>query len=135
MSRTSRRRQITERAGNRCDYCHLAQEHEPFSVFHIEHIIAKQHRSDDSDDNLCLACSSCNLHKGPNIAGIDPDTDDVVPLYHPRQQSWEEHFRWNGAILMGITSCGRATTHVLQINSVESVELRETLIEEGVFPR
>jgi hypothetical protein len=28
----------------------------------------------DDPDNLALACHHCNLHKGPNLAGVDPRT-------------------------------------------------------------
>lgn len=132
MRSPSRRQRVTERAGDRCEYCHLAQECEPFSVFHLEHIIATHHRRDDSDDNLCLACASCNLHKGPNIAGLDPETGELVALFHPRNQLWDDHFQWGGASLTGKTACGRTTVHVLRINAAENVELRESLIKEGV---
>ena len=128
----SRRQRITVSAGNRCEYCHLPQEAEPFSTFHIEHVIARQHLEDDSDENLCLACSHCNLHKGPNLSGLDPDAvDSMINLFHPRRDDWREHFGWSGAVLFGKTAKGRATIHVLAINSVDRVELREELIEEG----
>ena len=29
-------------------------------------------------DNLALACIDCNLHKGPNLTGIDPETNQVT---------------------------------------------------------
>ncbi|MGY8644449.1 MAG: HNH endonuclease [Verrucomicrobiales bacterium] len=48
---------ISERAGNRCEYCHLPQKFEPFSIFQVDHVFAKQHIDDDSHSNLCLACS------------------------------------------------------------------------------
>jgi hypothetical protein len=81
-------------------------------------------------DNLCWACTSCNLHKGPNIAGIDQQTGQLVPLFHPRQQVWADHFEWNGAIIRGKTPVGRATAAVLAFNLPENVELREALIAE-----
>lgn len=128
-----RRQRITDRAGNRCEYCHLPQEAEQFSIFHVEHVIAKQHLKDDSDENLCLACSHCNLHKGPNLSGLDPDAvESVITLFHPRRDVWSEHFEWDGALLFGKTAKGRATIHVLAINAADRVELRETIIDEGL---
>lgn len=112
----------------------LHQKHEPFYVFHIEHIIAKKHVSDDSDENLCLACASCNLHKGTNIAGLDPDSGQITPLFHPREHNWDDHFMWEGPYLRAKTASARATIHVLRINSAENLELREALISEGTFP-
>lgn len=78
---------VRERAGDRCEYCHLKQEHLPFSTFHVEHVIARQHGGADDPSNLALACDRCNAHKGPNLSGIDPETGDIVPLYHPREHS------------------------------------------------
>lgn len=55
----------------------------------------RERAGDDDESNLCLACIDCNLHKGTNLTGIDPLTDEVTPLFHPRQQRWDEHFRWD----------------------------------------
>ncbi len=125
---------VRQRARNVCEYCRLAQEHEAFATFHVEHIIARQHGGDDDPSNLCLACISCNLHKGPNIAGIDPETKKIVPLFSPRDEDWNELFDWNGPVLIGKTASARATIKVLGINLAENVEHRRALIAEGVFP-
>jgi hypothetical protein len=53
---------------------------------------------------LALACFACNNHKGPNIAGVDQNTGDVIRLFHPRRDNWEEHFEWRGASLVGRTN-------------------------------
>ena len=124
------RRGVRERAGGACEYCRLAEADEPFASFHVEHIVARQQGGGDDPGNLCWACTSCNLHKGPNIAGIDPETKSLVPLFHPRQQTWDDHFEWNGAELRGRTAIGRATVAVLAINLPENVELREALMAE-----
>jgi hypothetical protein len=71
------------------------------------------------------------VHKGPNIAGIDPATRNIVPLYHPRQDRWGEHFRWVGARLIGLTPRGRATIVVLAINDPVNMSLRRSLQAEG----
>ena len=127
-----RRERITQRAQHRCEYCHLTQEAEPFSLFHVDHVIARQHLDDDSDENLCLAFSHCNLHKGPNLSGLDPDAiEQVVRLFNPRKDVWSAHFEWDGALLFGKTAIGRATIHVLAINAPDRLELREELIDEG----
>jgi hypothetical protein len=51
----------------------------------VDHIIARQHDGATTIDNLALACLHCNRHKGPNIAGRDVATGDLVRLFHPRQ--------------------------------------------------
>jgi hypothetical protein len=129
------RRLVRNRAGQRCEYCHLHQDHEPFFRFHVEHVVAKQHKGRDRSNNLALACHHCNEHKGPNLSGIDPRTRKVVRLYHPRRQRWDRHFRFVGARLVGRTPCGRATVAVLAMNSRDRVELREQLIASGLFDR
>ena len=45
------RRQVRERANDRCEYCRLPQAAAPFLTFHIEHIQASQHVRDDRLDN------------------------------------------------------------------------------------
>lgn len=47
---------------------------------------------------------------------------------------WARHFRWLGDVVIGRSRVGRATIAVLQMNAEERVELRQALIDEGVFP-
>ena len=98
---------VRTRAGHRCEYCHSHQADEPFFTFQIEHVIAKQHGGGDDESNLALACPHCNLHKGPNLAGLDPLDDALTPLFHPRRQRWEDHFAVRGPLVMGQTAVGR----------------------------
>jgi hypothetical protein len=81
-----------------------------------------------------LACFACNRHKGPNVAGVDPKTRRIVPLFNPRRHKWSRHFRWEGPVLIGRTPNGRATVIALKINLDHRIELRQGLIDEGVFP-
>src|SRR4051794_9946237 len=94
---------VRERARGRCEYCRFP---ETFGVrpFHCDHIIAEQHRGKSVIQNLAWACNHCNLHKGPNLSGIDPVTEETVRLFHPRHDSWNEHFAWEGAHLVGRTA-------------------------------
>ncbi|MCM3873943.1 MAG: hypothetical protein ND895_24910 [Pyrinomonadaceae bacterium] len=73
-----------------------------------------------------MACIDCNLHKGTNLTGIDPQTNDVTELFHPRHQHWDEHFEWQGIYLLGKTPAGRTTIRVLNINSDDQVALRSS---------
>jgi hypothetical protein len=102
--------------------------------FEIDHILALKHGGSTDAKNLALACFPCNNHKGPNIAGRDPLTERIVQLFHPRRQKWHQHFEWRGPDLMGLTPIGRATIAVLEINLPHRVSLRQSLIEEAVFP-
>ena len=115
---------VRGRAGNRCEFCGLAQEAEMFFTFHIEHIIARQHGGGDEPGNLALACYHCNQHKGPNLSAIDPVSGKVVRLFHPREQEWAEHFVRNGSIIDGLTDTGRATVALLKMNAPDRRRLR-----------
>jgi hypothetical protein len=127
-------RQVWQRARFRCEYCHLPAS-AILAPFQIDHIIARQHGGSDDPDNLALSCIYCNRYKGPNIAGIDPNTDQFVPLFHPRRDVWTVHFQWSGAELRPLTASARATLQVLSMNDPELVNLRRELMEEGMFPQ
>lgn len=126
------RDQVCARAGNRCEYCRIHQDHDSFYTFPVDHVIALQHGGKTVLENLALSCLRCNSHKGPNIASIEPATGAIVRLYHPRQDIWSDHFRWSGAILVGRTPIGRSTVELLAVNRPEYVLLRESLVSEGL---
>jgi hypothetical protein len=130
----ARRSAVRARAGLRCEYCRLHEDDDPFAPFHVEHIRALKHKGTDDLDNLALACHSCNLHKGANLSGIDPLTDALVPLFHPRRQRWKRHFRWDGPLIIGRTRSGRATVAVLAMNEDSRAAIRAPLIAAGLFP-
>jgi len=111
---------------NACEYCHLHQDDSPLAVLHVEHIIPKIHGGTDDLDNLALACIDCNLHKGTNLTGIDPQINEVTELFPPRRQSWSEHFEWQGIYVMGKTATGRTTIRVLNMNSDDQAALRSS---------
>ena len=70
----------------------------------------------------------CNLHKSPNVTGIDPGTGKIVALFHPRHDELAEHFRFQGLCIEGRTPSGRATVRVLALNDARRLELRAELI-------
>lgn len=125
-------RLVRERANDRCEYCRARQSDED-CPFEIEHVIARQHGGEDAPANLALACVSCNRHKGPNLAGVDPESGNIVRLFDPRRQNWRRHFQWDGPEVDGKTQVGRATIRVLGINHPGRVALRRTLIDVDTF--
>lgn len=124
---------VRQRAGNCCEYCQMPQDFDD-SPFEIDHIVALKHNGPTVARNLALSCLHDNSHKGSNIAGLDPRTRKLTPLFNPRRHKWDRHFRWQGAYLIGRTPIGRVTVAVLNINDPLRVELRKGLIEEGLFP-
>jgi hypothetical protein len=73
----------------------------------------------------------CNRFKGPNLTSFDPETDELVPLFNPRTQSWHEHFVLNDVMVIGLTPIGRATARLLNMNSEDRLKVRAVLKERG----
>ena len=124
--------EVQRLAGERCDYCRMPAAYDPLP-FQLDHIIAQQHGGETVLENTAWSCLHCNKHKGPNIAGIDPLTGQMVALFHPRRQRWHRHFEWDGPILVGRTRTARATIRVLAINDLAAVAFRAELMQEGVY--
>ena len=98
-----------------CEYC-LLPENASFYSHEIDHIVAVKHGGLTILQNLAYACWRCNRHKGTDLASLDPETLQIVLLYHPRNDRWDEHFRWNHGRLWGISPTGNATAELLQFN-------------------
>jgi hypothetical protein len=121
------KQRVRERARDCCEYCRLRQENEPDRRFHIEHIIARRHRGADDFANLALACTLCNLQKGACIGSLDPDSNEFTRLFHPRLDDWAQHFRRDGAMILGLTAIGRTTVWLLDMNCDDRVKMRRAL--------
>ncbi len=136
MSRTyipvALRRQVEERAHGCCEYC-LLPDFATFAAHEIDHIIAEKHGGRTESENLALSCTVCNKYKGSDLASIDPDTEKIVSLYHPRQNIWREHFQFSGAEFTPLTAIGRVTIRLLQLNRLDRVEERQLLLDAGII--
>ncbi len=103
------RNAVRKRAGGCCEYCRIANRSGTVP-FHVDHITPRKHGGPDDDLNLCFACFNCNMYKGYNLTGIDPSTGAITPLFHPRQQVWDEHFEIQADMtIAGLTPEGRTT--------------------------
>lgn len=120
---------VRTRAARRCEYCGIHEVDDLVLPFHVEHIRPRKHGGSDDPSNLALACNHCNLHKGANLSGIDPSSDKIVALFHPRTQQWPEHFKVVDCLIEGLTDVGRATIAVLVMNRTDRVELRRALTD------
>ena len=121
---------IRSRAGLHCEYCRLPQKYSELA-HHVEHIVAKQHGGSDQADNLALACHRCNLHKGPNLTGVDPVSGEIAALFNPRRDAWPHHLSFDGEWIVGLTATGRATVQVLAMNDPRRRELRREIAKYG----
>ena len=121
------RRLVHERAFGACEYC-LAPEATALFEHEVDHIVAEKHGGTTTEDNLALACSTCNLHKGSDIGSLDPLTGELVPLFHPRRERWQEVFHLVGAEIVARTAAARATVRLLQLNRPDRVAERAVLV-------
>ena len=94
MTETEQR--VRRRARNRCEYCKLPQSASRLR-HQFDHIISRQHGGGDELSNLALSCVHCNLHKGPNLAGLDPVTLESPVFSTLATDRWSEHFAWQAA--------------------------------------
>jgi 5-methylcytosine-specific restriction endonuclease McrA len=132
---------IRERARYLCEYCH-SPERLSASRFSIDHVIPKSMGGPDDIENLALACRRCNERRYNFVAGIDPQTQKIVPIFNPRQQKWSEHFVWlaQGIAIEGTTPIGRATCLRLDLNDTrypkeDSIrETRRFWMQTGLHP-
>jgi len=68
-----------------------------------------------------------------DLTSIDPNTNEIVPLYHPRHDRWVDHFQLDKGEIVPLTPVGRVTVRLLQFNRPERVEERKLLIEADLF--
>ncbi len=129
------RRTIKERADYRCEYCLLPNSHSP-STFHLEHIIPLIKGGNNTLANLAYACTGCNEFKSAKTTAIDPATGEKIPLFHPRKDNWNDHFKWSDDSLhiIGITLKGKLSIQALNMNREGLLNLRQLLKNAGLHP-
>jgi hypothetical protein len=126
---------VFERDSGRCQYCHLLQVGQA-AVFHINHIIPKSKGGPTEDANLALQCPYCSLRKSDKLNASDPSTGDSVPLFHPLQQRWSEHFALDiDGTCRGLTAVGRGTVEALRMNDPLPRVARALQIRFGLLTR
>jgi hypothetical protein len=139
MSRTyipkALRDKVAAQARHRCGYC-LTAEVIVGTPMEVDHLIPEALGGSTVEENLWLACSLCNGHKGNRIAALDPTSGEVVRLFDPRRQNWREHFQWTpeGDRLLGLTPVGRATVAALNLNRPSLVVARRAWVTVGWHP-
>ena len=102
--------------------------------FHVEHITPQCAGGATELGNLALACPSCNLHKADRTLAVDPQNGERVPLFHPVEQSWSDHFRFTGYRIEGLTPVGRATVAALDLNHSRRQSIRAAEQKLGLYP-
>jgi len=131
----SLRQRILDEFRGQCAYCHTLTSITGARLV-IDHIVPRAAGGQTVWENLCLACHSCNEFKGSQVEATDPLTGERVFLFHPRQQSWRQHFCWSDddSEIIGLTPTGRATILALNMNHPDIVEARRRWIRVGWHP-
>ena len=129
------RAEIGERARGCREYCRAQEKFSPDS-FSVEHIAPLSGGGSCESDNLAYSCQGCNNRKYVSVEAVDTLTGELVALYHPRRQQWNDHFAWNEdfTVVIGLTPTGRATVDKLQLNRRGLVNLRRVLFELHEHP-
>jgi len=129
------REKVAAQARHRCGYC-LTSEAIVGTPMEIDHLIPQSLGGPTEEDNLWLACSLCNDHKGDRIAALDPASGEIMRLFDPRRQAWREHFAWTeaGDRIVGLTPPGRATVAALNLNRPSLVKARQAWVSVGWHP-
>jgi hypothetical protein len=130
------RRRIRARFANCCAYCRTA-EVLSVSIFEFEHIVPRAVGGTTDYENLCLACPTCNRWKADRTTALDATTEQYVPLFHPQQGNWNDHFIWSedATTIIGLTPVGRATIALLRMNRPQLVRARRMWVAMGEHPR
>lgn len=126
------REHVQQRAGNRCEYCRMPQSgtvlpHE------ADHIRSQKHGGPTTLENLCWACAWCNSFKGTDAAAFVPFTNELVRLFNPRTDAWQDHFEWDGPLVRGRSPIGLATIELLRLNRPERADHRKLLMDAGAW--
>jgi len=114
---------IRARANYLCEYYH-SPERLSANRFTTDRVVPKSLNGSDDINNLALACRRCNERHYNFIVGVDPITQEIVPIFNPRQQKWKENFIWldKGIVIKGVTPIGRATCIRLDLSDMRYPE-------------
>ena len=114
------RREVRQRASQLCEYC-LIHEDDVILPHEPDHIIAVKHGGPTTTANLAWTCFLCNRAKGSDIASVDVATGEIIRLFSPRTDKWDEHFEIKGVAIVGKSPIGRLAALSPNCGSVTTV--------------
>lgn len=124
---------VRKRANDRCEYCMMHQSLQG-ATFHVEHVNPLTKGGETIPENLALACPSCNLHKSDRIEVFDNQSGQIVTIFNPRKDKWQDHFQWNGDRIESLTPVGSGTIQSLELNSDRRRAIRQAEMLFDLFP-
>lgn len=117
-------RLVEERANGRCEYCRMSKILQR-APFHVEHTTPTSKGGTDDPENLAWSCGACNLCKSNRTHLMDPDTGQLMRIFNPRIDRWEEHLEFDGYRLVGRSAVGRALIAGLDLNDFQRLLIRQ----------
>ncbi len=126
---------VRARARDRCEYCQIPDEAQ-VATFHCDHCIPESKGGPTSEANLAWACPRCNGSKLAATHAPDSQTGELVLLFNPRTDQWEDHFQWSDDLLIvePLSPTGRATVELLKMNRPKLQHIRALMLELGLHP-
>lgn len=124
------RRLVIQRAAGRCEYCCI-KESDTFYGCQIDHIISEKHDGSTDEGNLAYCCAFCNRFKGSDVGSIAPSSGKFVRFFHPRTDTWNDHFRFFDFEIVPLTEIGETTCRILRFNDLERILERKAIGEGG----
>jgi hypothetical protein len=116
---------VADRANSCCEYCLLDSTYSFFSL---------KHGGQTEPDNLALACSICNFHKGSDIATRLLPEPELIRFFNPRTDTWADHFKLEeSGLIIAKTSIGEATIKIFKFNHPDSLIERKELLRKGLI--
>jgi len=129
------RDRLIEADNHHCAYCYTTEANTGQQMT-VDHVIPQSQGGETTFENLCFACRRCNEFKGSAASAQDPLTGETASLFHPRQQTWADHFQWDesGTLIVGLTAVGRTTIVALNLNNSFIVDVRRRWVGVGWHP-
>lgn len=124
---------VAQRAKFKCEYCRLPEVYAIYP-FEVDHIIAVKHGGLTVLENLAYCCLRCNRMKGTDLATLTPETGEIVRLFNPLIDEWQDHFEVHEGVIYGQSDIGKATVQLLAFNTPERIIGRKLLAEGGEYP-
>lgn len=126
------RRVVNTRAKGCCEYCRINEKY-TVKRHEVDHVYAEKHGGSTEVDNLCFSSLICNRFKGSDLRSLDPETNEISALFHPRRDIWDDHFTLQDTMIVGKTPKGRVTIKILQMNTPERLAERRILIDLSLY--
>lgn len=120
------RRLVATRAGHRREY-YLLHQRDSYTPHQVDHIVSQKHAGTSDLQNLAWSWIRCNAWKGSDVSSVDPNTGQIVPLFHPRRDRWSDHFEIRGHVIEPLTAIGYMTVTLLRLNSAQRFAERRAL--------